>query len=287
MKNRTIAELLVHGQIALTEVGIEEADTDARLLLEFVLGKSRTQLFLAAKDYVTEKQQQTYLQLLGRRLQREPVSYIIETREFWSLPFFVSKDVLIPRPETEFLLEKVFENVSQDLNGKVLDLCCGSGIIGCIIAKQFAGVDVTAVDISVEALNVTRKNCTYHQVADRVSFVQSDLFDSIDSKEPFNLIVSNPPYISTDDVNFHLAPEVSEFEPRLALDGGERGLDVIERIAEQLDQVIARPGHFFMEFGSEQGPDCKKIFNQLSLFDSVTIYKDYAGRDRVLHAFIN
>lgn len=286
MEKRTVSELLSHGQVALEEAGIEEAATDARLLLESVLNKTRTELFLAAQDTVDQKQLQQYENLLARRLKREPVSYILETREFWSLPFFVSPAVLIPRPETEFLLEKVFEVYSEKRSGKAMDLCCGSGIIACILAKELPAITVTAVDISDAALQVAVKNCKYHGLEERIQFIQSDLFDQIDDQEQFSLIVSNPPYITTSDVANNLEPEVAQYEPKLALDGGENGLDVIEKIAEHLPSILVRPAHFFMEFGAEQGEACRKIFTEVNYFTSVTIHKDYAGRDRVLHAYV-
>ncbi len=263
-------------------MGIAEAAVDTNLLLGAVLGKSRTELFLSGNLHVTKPDEEIFLQRLERRRNREPVAYILGTKEFWSLPFWVSPDVLIPRPETEFLVEKVLEIVKRKKEQTVLDLCCGSGVIACVLAKEL-GCDVTASDISSAALAMAKKNAAAHSLEQQITFVQSNLFDNMDEQKKYSMIVSNPPYVSTDDIKNNVEPEVACYEPSLALDGGEKGLDIIAKICNRVGDFLIDGGHFFMEFGADQGAECKKMFEHKKCFSRVEIYRDYAGRDRVLY----
>jgi release factor glutamine methyltransferase len=275
--------------VQLKTAGIEEYEIDARLLLEHVLGITRTQLLLRAESSPAAAQVSHYTRLLNRRIKREPVAYILGEQEFWSLPFAVTSDVLIPRPETEFLLEQVLKcaQKSNFLLGKIADLCCGSGIIATILARE-TQQKIYAVDISAKALRVARQNIERHGQAHRVLIVQSDMFEGFAANNQFSLVVSNPPYVSHVDVTNNLAPEVSSYEPHLALDGGVRGLELIKIIRAQLDDVLMPGGEVFMEIGADQGRDVAAFFEQNTKtgcgFETVSIRKDYAGRDRVLHA---
>lgn len=280
-----VSELQKIGKERLEEVGIEEAETDANVLLGFCLNKSRTELFLAAKDVVTFLEEEKFLKFLDKRLAREPVAYITGTREFWSLPFKVSKDVLIPRPETEYLLEKVLQKTSGLMVDGILDLCCGSGVIACVLALELKQ-QVTALDLSNKALEITLHNIKEHDLDDSVQVLQSDLFKNLPIGKQFSLIVSNPPYIKHIDVCRNLEPEVSQYEPWLALDGGNLGMDIIERIAKDISSVLKKPGDLFIEIGAEQGDMVLELFESTQFFDSVKIYQDYSGRDRVLHACV-
>jgi release factor glutamine methyltransferase len=284
-----IVDALHNGSESLKDAGVEEFDLDARLLLENVLNKSRSELFLASEINITETQFTRYQALIKRRVQREPVAYILGEQEFWSLAFIVSPDVLIPRPETEFLIEQVLSNANKENfnRGKIIDLCCGSGVIATILAKE-TGQDVIAVDISFKALQVCRKNICRHNVQDSVHLIQSDLLNSLQKIQQFSLVVSNPPYVSHVDVTNNLQPEVSDYEPHLALDGGVRGLELIHTIREQLEHALLPGGELFMEIGADQGEELKLMFsskiNGSDGFLAVEILKDYAGRDRVIHA---
>ena len=284
-----IVDALHNGSESLKDAGVEEFDLDARLLLENVLNKSRSELFLASEIKITDTQLVRYQGLIERRVQREPVAYILGEQEFWSLAFIVSPDVLIPRPETEFLLEQVLSNANKENfnRGKIIDLCCGSGVIATILAKE-TGQDVIAVDISLKALQVCRKNICRHNVQNSVHLIQSDLLNSLQKIQQFSLVVSNPPYVSHVDVTNNLQPEVSDYEPHLALDGGVRGLELIHTIREQLEHTLLPGGELFMEIGADQGEELKLMFsakiNGSDGFLAVEILKDYAGRDRVIHA---
>ncbi len=226
-----VKELLKSGIMELKQSGVVEASTDARLLLENCLGKSRTEVFLLAESEVDATRREQYRQCIERRKKREPVGYILRQCEFWSLPFYVTPDVLIPRPETEFLLDRSLSlaKINNFSSGKILDLCSGSGVIAVVLAKE-TGERIVATDISANALRVAQLNSCRHDVMPRIDFIRGDLFSCLLQKQKFSLIVSNPPYVSRFDVDNSLEPEVARFEPRLALDGGERGLDVIEKI---------------------------------------------------------
>jgi len=290
--NNALADLLKLSTVELAERGIEEADTDARLLLQYVTGLSRTELYLHGKDFLPEEQLVHFKALLARRKRREPVAYILGEQEFWSLLFKVSPDVLIPRPETEFLLETVLGRCTKDnfSRGRILDLCCGSGAIAVVLARELEK-SVSAVDISGDALEIARQNSVRHGVDRLINFVCGDLFSPFAPQNLFSVVVSNPPYISNTDVHGVLQPEVCEHEPHLALDGGDMGMEVISRIYSQLREHLMAGGEFFMEFGAEQGKMIYDLFAAVSsdgkLFGQVEILQDYAGRDRVLHAVRN
>ncbi|MCK5516795.1 MAG: peptide chain release factor N(5)-glutamine methyltransferase [Desulfobulbaceae bacterium] len=288
----SVKELLQSGTIELEQAGVVEACNDARILLENCLGKSRTELFLSADSAVKSDKQVQYRQLIARRKLREPVAYILGQCEFWSLPFYVTPDVLIPRPETEFLLDRVLsltkgENIAS---GKILDLCCGSGVIAIVLAKE-TGERIVALDISTGALHVAKRNAHYNDVVSGIDFVQADLFSGLLMKREFSLIVSNPPYVSRFDVDNTLEPEVASFEPHLALDGGDQGLEVIQKIRYMLPLVLKPGGEVYIEIGADQGADVVALFREKvknqPQFEMVEILLDYAGRNRVLHGVLS
>lgn len=285
-----LAELLKYGTDVLSEAGVPECQLDARLLLESCLGIKRTEIFLNGQAEVDEISQRKFLCFVERRKKREPVAYILEEQEFWSLPFHVTPAVLIPRPETEFLLDRVLalavpENIGR---GFILDLCCGSGVIATVLARE-TGKDVIASDISFAALQVARKNLFRHQVARQVQLVQGDLLSAFRQKRGlFSLIVANPPYVSSREIEKSLEPEVAMHEPHLALSGGEDGLDIVREIRRQLPRVLCSGGQIFMEIGADQAEAVRSIFAAACQgrpdFCDVEILTDYTGRDRVLHA---
>lgn len=284
-----IVEALHNGYELLKDAGVEEFELDARLLLENVLNKSRTELFLGRDIKLTDKQLIRYQTFIERRKQREPVAYILGEQEFWSLSFIVSPHVLIPRPETEFLLEQVLSRAKKEnfTRGMIIDLCCGSGVIGTVLTKE-TGQKVVAVDVSSQALQVCHKNVCKHDVQNSVHLIQSDLLSSFQKIQQFSLVVSNPPYVSHVDVTNNLEPEVSDYEPHLALDGGVGGFELIRTIRDQLEHVLLPGGELFMEIGADQGEELIAMFsskiNGLDGFSMVEVLKDYAGRDRVIHA---
>ncbi len=284
-----LAELLETGSAALQRAGVESPLLDARLLLEYCSGKSRTALFLHPLDSVSDEVADRYLAAIARRQRREPLAYILGEREFWSRSFLVNPSVLIPRPETEFLLEQVLSRVDREnlRSGHLLDLCCGSGVIAVVLAIE-TGKAVVAVDISAEALAVAGENSRRHRVASQVHLLQADLLAPFAEREVFSLVVSNPPYVRSGELAAGLAPEVAFHEPHLALDGGADGLFLISRIRQALPAVLSPGGDFFLEFGAEQAEAVLTMFQAPSEngrdFCRLAVIQDYAGRDRVLHA---
>ena len=281
-----VSDILQQGTAELQAVGIDEAATDAALLLGHCLDKSTTELYLAGKDRLDQKQKDQFFTLLARRKEREPVAYILGKREFWSLSFSVSPAVLIPRPETEFLVETALSK--RNLHGpqcRSLDLCCGSGAIAVVLARE-CETPVIGVDISAASLKVAKENCRKHDVTDLVSLVQADLGTCFLDAGFFSLIVSNPPYVRSAEIDRHLQPEVALFEPRKALDGGSSGLDFIIGIREVLPKLLAPGGDIFMEIGDQQGTQVRNLFlkhKSSQEYQFVTLFQDYSGRDRVVH----
>lgn len=286
--------LMQESVIKLEKAGIETAEIDTQLLLGYCLGMSRSQLFLAHNDTVAGSDVQQFLSLLQRRIGREPLAYITGSQEFWSLDFIVRPSVLIPRPETEFMLEKVLANKAkwQQNDCDVLDLCTGSGAIAIVLAKELAKT-VDAVDISSQAIEVARLNAHNLGTNESVEFYLSDLVRDLPQHKEYGLIVSNPPYVRLSSIENELEPEVADYEPRLALDGGGTdGLDIIRRMRDDLPSRLSLGGELFIEFGAEQGRCMIDIFTSPSTknesaFVDVEVYQDYAGRDRVLHACLS
>lgn len=287
-----ICELLQESATVLGKAGVESAAIDAELLLGHCLGMSRTELYLNVQEPLSNSTVAQFQSLLDRRVQREPLAYILGVQEFWSLDFIVTPDVLIPRPETEQLLEKVisFHKALQSDKGLLVDLCCGSGAIAVVLAKELQR-KVLAVDISFEALRVTKANCEKHGVSHLVSLLQSDLLTAFRPVSGIACVVSNPPYVSREEMDEGMQPEVDLFEPHLALDGGKKGLEIIQRIKKQLSTQLVSGGYLFMEIGTDQGQELCKMFTtkdteKLS-FSDVSVQKDYAGHDRIFQAKMN
>lgn len=284
-----LTELLTFASKELEGSAIVEHELEARLLLEACLGKTRTEIFFDGQMEVSPVQQQHFLELIARRKTREPVAYILGVQEFWSMPFTVTPAVLIPRPETEFLVDRVLTLADPKnlFRGRILDLCCGSGVIAAVLAKE-TGQRIIGSDISKAAMEVAKKNLYRHHLTGLVDLVQSDLFTAFQATGAFALVVSNPPYVSSLALHNSLEPEVAWYEPGLALDGGEMGLEIIRKIRRELPNLLCPGGQYFMEIGADQGDAVRRLFYQdledSPRFQQVDILIDYAGRDRVLHA---
>lgn len=278
-------DLYQSGVSRLRQADIEDAEIEASLLLGHLLNLSRARVFLH-DEQLPDSVMQDFEQHLSRRLTREPLAYILGEQEFWSLPFYVNNDVLIPRPETELLLEivlQVLKGGEQELSGRVLDMGTGSGVIPIVLALELPRAFVCSLDISYAAQAVARKNAARHNVLDRVSFISSDWLAGIRRRPLFDLVVTNPPYVARESLA-GLQPEVSLFEPRLALDGGHGGGEVIARFAGGVAAVLKPGGRFFMEIGADQSLFVMDLFSSFSAFDELTVYEDYAGLPRIFHA---
>lgn len=271
----------------LRQAGIDDAEVDAVLLLEFCFGLTRSRLFLDGAKEVPARELECFRALRARRLSREPLHYITGTREFWSLDFIVSPAVLIPRPETEFVLETVLSTLKKYgyHHGPVLDMCTGSGVIAIVLARELGAAHVTAVDISPEALLVTAQNVRKFGLESTVVPVCSDLFTALRPNEYYEVIVANPPYIAKGDIA-GLQAEVRDWEPFLALAGGVEGLDVITEIADQAHHHLAPGGWLFMEIGYDQAEKVARLFagHPSREYDHVGVKSDWSGRPRLLQA---
>lgn len=285
MKTEQVRYVIKEGQRKLEAAGKESSAFDARALLSFVAGIPFSKVPLHYGDELPEEQQAQYEQLIERRIDGEPLQYITGEQEFMGLTFHVDPRVLIPRLDTEILAEEAVGYVNDKLSGgaaniRVLDLCCGSGTLGLSIAK-LAGSTVVLADISEDALDVARENAETLGVAEKVTFVQSDLFENVQGV--FDLIVCNPPYIRSDVIPM-LDEEVRGHEPVLALDGGADGLDIYRRIAEEAPCRLRDGGRLMLEIGFDQAEDVANLLEPD--FQGINTKKDLAGFDRVVSAML-
>jgi release factor glutamine methyltransferase len=278
-----IDALLQQGARQLADTGIEAPDLEARLLLQFLTSLNRSQLLLRAAEEIETAVAAQYLLLISQRSRRIPLQHLTGVQEFWSLELIVSPAVLIPRPETEFLLEQVLATVAPRSGQLVLDMCTGSGAIALVLARELA-CRVVAVDLSTAALAIARKNRARYQLEHQVELVQSDLFSGLHPSRKYDCIVSNPPYIA-DAVIDTLEPEVALAEPRMALSGGEDGLDCLRRIIVAAPAFLRSGGWLFLEIGADQGAAVEQLFHQAgNVYGQIHVDCDYAGRPRVARA---
>ncbi|XOF34721.1 MAG: peptide chain release factor N(5)-glutamine methyltransferase [Candidatus Electrothrix sp. YB6] len=281
-----IQHLLAEAADALAAAGIEDSRLEAELLLRGCLNLSRSELFLRLASPLPPDRETHFQKLLSRRCLREPLQYILGSCEFWSLDFLVTPAVLIPRPETEFLLTHALSILQKEAKispRHILDLCTGSGVIAVVLAKEFSGAQVTAADFSLEALAVARENISRHELTQQIRLICADLLTCFRPAPLFDLLVSNPPYIKSGDLPV-LAPEVRDWEPHLALSGGSSGLDTIRRICRSAGQLLRPGGWLFMEIGADIGRETEQVFLQAGEYEQVKVVPDWAGRPRVLQA---
>jgi release factor glutamine methyltransferase len=278
----------MQGVRRLLGAGIDSARLDAELLLGCALGASREELILAAAKNVSVAESYRYEDLLVRRLNREPLAYITGRQEFWSLDFLVSGDVLVPRPETEMLVEFALSHLAEANNNelpRILELGTGSGAIAVALATELPQAQIVATEISPAALAIARRNASRNGVSDAIRFLEGDLFSALaeDLQNYFDLIISNPPYIPRDQIS-KLDAEVSRWEPRAALDGGVDGLDFYRRIAEQAPGYLRQRGAVAVEIGAAMGAVVSALFRNRAAYGNTQVHQDYSGRDRVVLA---
>ena len=268
--------LLADGTKMLTQAGIDEAELDARYILEYITGLNSAQYFIHSEDIIEKNKAEEFFRLIERRSKRIPLSYVIGTRDFFGLTFKVDENVLIPEQETELLVEEV---IKHSEGKSVLDMCTGSGCIAISIALFGKPSKVAASDISEKALEVARENAKSLK-AGEISFIQGDMFENVTDK--FDIIVSNPPYIETGEID-ELMPEVRDYIPRLALDGDIDGLKFYRIISKEAVKKLNKNGRIFYEIGYNQSRAVASILLENG-FTDVKIMKDYSGLDRIVMA---
>jgi release factor glutamine methyltransferase len=272
----TYRELYQYGLNKLSEAGIEEAALDARLLLEYICHTDRNELIVHGEGVRTDMEQQFYEMVIARRASRIPLQHITGVQEFMGLEFKVNEHTLIPRQDTEFLVEEALRNLSDGMS--ILDMCTGSGCILLSLLKYSNECEGIGIDISEEALAVARENAT--RLGIEATFLCGDLFEPLKECGLFDMIVSNPPYIETAVIDT-LMPEVREHEPIRALDGSEDGLFFYRKIVDKSQEYLRKGGYLFFEIGYNQGEAVSKLMRDAG-FSHVEVYKDYAGLDRVV-----
>lgn len=277
-------ECYAFGKKALIQAGIEEAELDARLLLEYACGTSRNDLLVHGSSEVADDKRAVYEGMIRERAARKPLQHITGVQEFMGLDFLVNRDVLIPRQDTEILVEEVLKELHDGMG--ILDMCTGSGCILISLLKYSNGCSGTGADISEEALSVARENgerlIETAKLPEPVRWIHSDLFNRIQGK--FDVIVSNPPYIRSQVIQ-ELMPEVRDHEPLGALDGQADGLFFYERIIADSRAHLVRGGRLYFEIGWDQAEEVCSLMERAG-FIHVEAVKDYGGLDRVVHGVI-
>ena len=264
------------GAARLRNSGVREAELDAGLLLEYVCHTDRNTLLAHPEREVSEEERAKFLTLIERREKREPLQYITKEQEFMGLTFETSENTLIPRQDTECLVEEAMKNLHDGM--AILDVCCGTGCILLSLLHYSNDCTGVGVDIDANAVSLAKKNAK--NLGIDATFTVSDLFESVEGT--FDLITSNPPYIPTKVIET-LDPEVKDYEPMAALDGGEDGLTFYRLIAAKAKQFLKRGGMIFFEIGYDQGEDVCEIMKENG-YRHIEVKKDLAGLDRIVSA---
>lgn len=294
----TVRKVLEWTTSHLKKHGSDTPRLDAEILLAHSRGCQRIQLYTAYDEPLSEPVRARMRELVQRRAQAEPVAYLVGHREFFSLDFRVTHDVLIPRPDTETLVLEIIDGIKQLSATRrdagepvstihVLDLCTGSGCVAIAVAKhcQTAKLDaqIVATDISPAALAIAGENAVRHDVQSTIEFLHGDLFAALTTDRRFEIIASNPPYIPTSEIET-LDPEVARHEPRSALDGGPTGFDIIDRVIADAPQSAKPAALFLMELSPEQAESATQRLAAAGRYAEISVIRDLAGRPRVLKA---
>ena len=295
-----IKELISIGTKQLRDAGVADAEIDAKELYCYMRGMDRTALMLRWQEVMQDNQCEAYFNLIERRASRVPLQHITGRQEFMGLPFEVNEKVLIPRQDTETMVEDALELMEKGTlrgqeytdglkrGGDILDLCCGSGAIGISIAKLAKGAHVTCSDLSKDALEVADRNARLNDCKS-VKFTESDMFAAFCGrlgKKMFNLIISNPPYIPPSVIE-GLEPEVRDHEPMMALDGGADGLDFYRIIAQHAPEHLKKGGVLMLEIGFDQKDAVKGLLQETGRFEKIIGLTDLTGKDRIVCAVLS
>lgn len=275
----TIKQAIIKGVTILKLEKISSPKLKARLLLQYVLKKPRQYLIVYDNQKLTDFQEKEYLKYIELLKQGEPIEHITHQKEFMKLNFYVDENVLIPRQDTEVLVEEVIK-IAKKINAKkILDLCTGSGAIAVSLAKYLENVQLTALDISGKALDIAISNAKNNHVQEKITFVESNLFEDL-AQEKYDIIVSNPPYIKRKEIE-NLDMEVRR-EPKIALDGGEDGLDFYKKIIDKGYEYLKYGGYICLEIGYDQKEGVMKIIDDKKQYINTYCKKDLYDNDRVI-----
>lgn len=279
--DKTIEELINLGTSTLKESGIDTARLDAELLLGSIIEKNRVYLITHKEETVDKDNVKNYFDLIEKRRNKMPVKYILNECEFMGIDFYVEEGVLIPRGDTEILVEEVLKNIENSEEKQVCDLCCGSGAIGIALAHFRKNIKVDLMDYYPIPEKVTLLNIKNNNLEDRVSFVKSNLLErAIEEQKKYDILVSNPPYIEESEIN-NLMDDVKKYEPHTALNGGIDGLDFYRKIIDQSQSVLKENGILAFEIGYNQGEAVKLLMEKYN-FQNIKIIEDFASLDRVV-----
>lgn len=286
MAHTTIREALLRASSFLQENGCKDPRFEAELLMRHVLGMERARFLASLQDAIPDEAIEQLTILCKRRALQEPLQYVIGTQEFFGREFLVRPGVLIPRPETEILIEQVLLHAShlwtKEKALEVVDIGTGSGAIALTLASERLQWKVSTVDLSTDAIEIAKENAKRLQLLDKVRFLQGDLLEPLlNEGERVDLLVSNPPYIPSSDV-LELDREVKEFEPLLALDGGEDGLNCYRKLCEALPRVLKPQALVAFEVGIRQAQDVAGLMMGSGVIDRVEVIPDLAGIDRIV-----
>lgn len=274
-----ISEAIKKGMIELKNGNVEEPKLKARLLMQYVLNKSRQYVIVNDREELDNIKEKQYLEEIKILKKGVPIEHITHQKEFMKLSFFVDKNVLIPRQDTEILVEEVINIAKKNNAKKILDLCTGSGAIAVSLAKYLPQAEITAIDISNEALKIAKKNAISNNVENQITFISSDMFTNL-NEEKFDVIVSNPPYIKTNVIK-NLDIQVQN-EPYIALDGGKDGLDFYKKIINESYQYLKYNGYLCLEIGFDQKIDVIELIENTESFTGTYSKKDLFDNDRII-----
>ncbi len=275
----TISDAIKRGMIELKNDNIEEPKLKSRLLMQYVLNETRQYVIVNDMENLEKNKEKQYFEGIKILKKGIPIEHITHQKEFMKLNFFVDKNVLIPRQDTEILVEEVIKIAKRINAKKILDLCTGSGAIAVSLAKYLPQTEIIAIDISNDALKIAKKNAVSNNVENQITFISSDMFTNL-NEEKFDIIVSNPPYIKTNVIK-ELDIQVKN-EPYIALDGGEDGLDFYKKIINESYQYLKCNGYLCLEIGFDQKFDVIELIENAEKFEGTYSKKDLFDNDRII-----
>ncbi|WP_317367887.1 peptide chain release factor N(5)-glutamine methyltransferase [uncultured Tyzzerella sp.] len=279
--SKKIKDMLIEYKKILKDNNFDTYYLDVEVLLMAVTNFNKTQLYLNSDYVLKEEEIKKFENFFNRRLKNEPIAYIIGKCEFMGMDFLLNNHTLIPRPDTEILVEKTIEIIKEYKFKTVLDIGTGSGAIAISLAN-YCNINIDALDVNDKALDMAKKNAKLNNVKN-INFIQSNIFENVTNK--YDIIVSNPPYIKTEIIKT-LETNVKDYEPMLALDGGNSGLIFYEKITNNAFKYLNKNGYLLFEIGHDQAEEVKQIM-EINNFCNITVLKDLSGLDRVVFGKIN